>query len=293
MSFASRHSPHLIQSFAGVLLCSRDLSIQGFSQSLPTLTGSGDRLRIGASLADVFGRQIAHDARGWGQSLEVTGQEPTAFSYEIEQSCFDISCQGGPDLFSFTFETCPGGRHFPVDSIARRILQRVRGQATREQALDAATRTMRLSLRAEAVWLYEVNNLDEMTLQSHDCVAGVGLRQATLNPVLTSAMTAGPGIVADYDDAGTELICQSPEVANALPAWLHRPGAPLLAFLSQSQTRSAHWYAVRRSRSRLMCLLVEHAAGGAADCARRQATRLAFEIMLLAADAEHPDGCRQ
>lgn len=288
MSIASSHSPNLIQSFAGVLVCGRDLTIQAFSNSLSAMTGVGDKLKIGASVADVFGRQIAHDARGWGQTLEVTGQEPTTFAYQIEQKCFDISCQGGPDMFSFTFEPSPGGRQFPVDSITRRILQRVRGQASRQQALDAATRTMRLSLRAEAVWLYEVRDEHGLVLQSQDCVQGIEPRQPDINAEITCALTAGAGVVPDYEDAGSELVCQSADIAARLPVWLNRPSAPLLAFLTQAHTRSAHWYAVERSGKRLMCLLVEHASDGAADCARRQATRLAFEIMLLAADAEHP-----
>jgi len=277
-----------IQSFADLLICKQDWSVKAHSASLPALVREPDRLRVGADIGHVLGRQFAHDARGWGQSVVVSAQASKTFGYQLGDCQLDVVCLGATDAYCIVFEPSAPGRTFAPDALTRRLLERARGLAGRQQALDAAMKALRVSLRADSVSLLRALPLHEFAVEAQEGKPAHASWPAALSPAVHAVVFSGAGIVFDCDDAGCSIIGAVDIESKSVPEWLQIPSPLLVSFLSERGSKSAHWYVGAAQGGDRFCLFVEHNAVGAVDLAKRHAAELALEVLLLVIDAEHP-----
>lgn len=277
-----------IQSFADLLICRQDWSVQAYSTSLSDLVSDSDRLQVGADLAAVLSRQFAHDARGWGQSMAVTAQVSRAFGYQIADRRLDVSCHGASESYCIVLEPSAPGRPFAPDALTRRLLQRVRRLAGRQQALDAAMKALRLSLRADSVSLLRALPGHRIVLEAQDSKSSYGSWPPNILPVMHAEIFSDAGIISDSHDAGCLLVGGAELKSGTTPSWLRIPSPLMVSFLGERGSNSAHWYVAASTRGEEFCLFVEHNAAGAVDAVKRHATELALEVLLLIIDAEHP-----
>jgi len=185
-------------------------------------------------------------------------------------------------------EASAPGRPFAPDALARRLLNRVRGLANRKRAVDSAMKTLRLSLRADSVSLLRESPDRGVVVDAQDSRRADGSSSFDPPTAVLEQLVSGPGVIADSRDTGNLLVGGEGLDDSFIAQWLRIPSPSFVSFLDERGSGSAHWYACVATHGERYCLFVEHNAPGAVDAARRHATELAFEILMLVLDAEHP-----
>ncbi len=274
----------VVQSFAGLLICRPDWTIQAYSECLPSLVTTAIPIQPDLPFDQVFGRQFAHDVRGHVQSSTASSDPSFNPGVALGDVSVDVGCSRAGDVFVLTVEAGRPGRAVAPDALARRYLQRLGAAQSLSEAAVIAGNLMRLFLRVDSVSVIGQDDAGEL-----DVLASVGSRAPALireqvHAEALAGLTSGMGVVADATADVCRLIGEAPD-ESALPALVRQPGPALLDLLALRQTRSASWYLGPCARGMPLIALAECAMPPPPDMARRKAADLATQVLALMLDA--------